>query len=146
MNAQTLMTLSKLFFAGAGLGLVLASAAFICFRIPVVISDLSGRTAAREMARLREENERKKQLIIDPVPVMQSAETTAMIPQSPRESMAAEMTVDIARPAGSLTEEMAMPGEDDAGAAELILIDSVTEAVSFRSIEELAAATLQGGL
>ena len=56
--AETLQTLSIVSFAVAGVSLIAAVFCFLFFRIPEVIGDLSGRTARRSIARMREANER----------------------------------------------------------------------------------------
>ena len=56
MSAETWGVISLCGFALAGLLFIAAVILFIVLRIPSVIGDLSGRTVAREMARMREDN------------------------------------------------------------------------------------------
>jgi hypothetical protein len=56
--SQTLSTLSIVAFVIAGVALVLGIFLFIYFKIPGVISDLSGKNAKKSIARLRESNEK----------------------------------------------------------------------------------------
>ena len=58
MNASTLNLLSIISFVAAGLFLVLAVILFIYFKIPGVISDLSGRNARKSIAKTRAYNEK----------------------------------------------------------------------------------------
>lgn len=56
--AQTLQTLSIISFAVAGVCLVLAVFFWFFFKIPMVIGDLSGRTARKSIAKMRAANEK----------------------------------------------------------------------------------------
>lgn len=56
--ADTLSLLSIISFAVAGICLVISIILWIVFRIPLVIGDLSGRTARKSIAKLRMANER----------------------------------------------------------------------------------------
>ena len=56
--AQTLQTLSIISFAVAGVCLVLAVFFWFFFKIPIVIGDLSGRTARKSIAKMRAANEK----------------------------------------------------------------------------------------
>ena len=56
MSAETWGVISLCGFVLAGLLFITAVILFIVLRIPSVIGDLSGRTVAREMARMREDN------------------------------------------------------------------------------------------
>ena len=56
MSAETWGIISLCGFSLAGILFVAAVLLFIVLRIPSVIGDLSGRTVAREMARMREDN------------------------------------------------------------------------------------------
>lgn len=58
MTAQTFSTLSIVAYAAAGLCLALAVLFFFLFKIPEVIGDLSGRTAKKNIAKIRSANER----------------------------------------------------------------------------------------
>lgn len=120
--AETLQTLSIVSFAVAGVSLIAAVFCFLFFRIPEVIGDLSGRTARRSIARMREANERD----YDPnktVPIQRiGREETDMLPDTERterleqgtgrtESLnfagtAAEETVQLRRTQTGTTEEV----------------------------------------
>lgn len=56
--AETLFTLSIISFVIAGVCFAIAVFFWIFFKIPVIISDLSGRTAKKSIAILRAENEK----------------------------------------------------------------------------------------
>lgn len=56
--AETLLILSIISFAVAGVSFVLAVFFWFFFRIPTVIGDLSGRTAKKSVARMRAANEK----------------------------------------------------------------------------------------
>lgn len=56
--AETLSTLSIISFAVAGVCLVLALFFWFFFKIPTVISDLSGRTARKSIEKMRAANEK----------------------------------------------------------------------------------------
>lgn len=56
--ADTLSLLSTISFAVAGVCLVIAIVLWVIFRIPLVIGDLSGRTARKSIAKLRMANEK----------------------------------------------------------------------------------------
>lgn len=56
--AETLSTLSIISFAVAGVCLALALFFWFFFKIPTVISDLSGRTARKSIAKMRAANEK----------------------------------------------------------------------------------------
>ena len=56
--AQKLQTLSIISFSVAGICLVLAIFFWFFFKIPTVISDLSGRTARKSIAKMRAGNEK----------------------------------------------------------------------------------------
>lgn len=56
--AETLSTLSIISFAIAGVCLVLAAFFWFFFKIPIVIGDLTGRTARKSIAKMRATNER----------------------------------------------------------------------------------------
>lgn len=56
--AETLSTLSIISFVVAGVAFVVAIFLWIIFHIPKVISDLSGRTARKSIARMRATNEK----------------------------------------------------------------------------------------
>ena len=56
--ADTLSTLSVISFAVAAVCLVLAVFLGVFFKIPTVISDLSGRTARKSIAKMRTANEK----------------------------------------------------------------------------------------
>lgn len=55
---ETLSTVSVICFIASGVCLLIAIILFIVFRIPSVISDLSGRTARKSIAKYRLDNER----------------------------------------------------------------------------------------
>lgn len=56
--AETLSTLSIIFFAVAGVCLIIAVFLFVYFKIPSVVGDLSGRTARKSIAKMRVANEK----------------------------------------------------------------------------------------
>lgn len=56
--AESLSTLSTISFAVAGICLVLAIIFWFFFKIPIVIGDLSGRTARKSIAKMRAVNEK----------------------------------------------------------------------------------------
>lgn len=56
--AETLLLISKISFAAAGICLILAIIFFISFKIPNVIGDLSGRNARKSIEKMREFNEK----------------------------------------------------------------------------------------
>ena len=58
MTADTLQLISLISFIAAGVFLIIALFLFIYLKIPRVIGDLSGRTARRNIAKLRSENEK----------------------------------------------------------------------------------------
>lgn len=55
--ADILLTVSVISFIAAGVFLVLSVLLWFTFRIPSVIGDLSGRTARKSIAKMREKNE-----------------------------------------------------------------------------------------
>lgn len=59
--AETLFTLSIISFVIAGVCFAIAVFFWFFFKIPVIISDLSGRTAKKSIAILRAENEKNNQ-------------------------------------------------------------------------------------
>ena len=56
--ADILNTVSVIFFIAAGVFAVLAIALWFLFKIPIVIGDLSGRTAKKSIERMRLNNEK----------------------------------------------------------------------------------------
>ena len=58
--AEILSLVSKIAYVVAGVSLVLALFFWFKFRIPSVISDLSGRTARKSIAKIREHNEKQQ--------------------------------------------------------------------------------------
>lgn len=55
---EILSTISIISFVLSGVCLILAILFFVKFKIPAVIGDLSGRTAKKSIARMRESNEK----------------------------------------------------------------------------------------
>lgn len=56
--ADTLSTLSIISFVVAGISLIIAVLLWFFWKIPMVVGDLSGRTAKKSIAKMRSENEK----------------------------------------------------------------------------------------
>lgn len=67
--ASALKTVSIVMFALAAFCLILSVVAFIIFKIPVVIGDLSGRNARKSIAKMRDANEKSGNKSHRPHPV-----------------------------------------------------------------------------
>lgn len=64
--AEVLSMISVIAFVLSGIGFLCAIVFWFWFKIPVVIGDLSGRTAKKSIARLRSDNEQKRKSEIMP--------------------------------------------------------------------------------
>lgn len=66
--AQTYNLISIAAFFAAGISLVVTMVCWFRFKIPKIMGELSGRTAKKSIAQMREENEKRGREIFHPVP------------------------------------------------------------------------------
>lgn len=118
MSAELLSTLSIVSFIVAGVSLVASVIIWILFKIPKVISDLSGRTARRSIATIRASNERSGNKSYRPSETnAERGKITGTMPQS-EEMDSTALLEDEMPETGLLSENKAIALEDETGLLE----------------------------
>lgn len=148
--AETLSTFSIISFVAAGVFLVAAIVIFILFKIPLVIGDLTGKTAQKSIARLRAENEKSGKKSHQPSSVnKERGEKTKPIPT--QESIGSESTTVL--PDDDVTEALrstesfdnvtdVLPTNDNYDATTELLFDLEEEGATTELLSDSHESTL----
>lgn len=136
--AEKLARLSIIFFIFAAICFAIAVFIWIYFKIPSVISDLSGRTARKSIAKMRTVNEQSKKIMPEkgsshgrPDSVSSNTNQASENPLEGTEKLRSEGTARIgsegtAQLESERTEKLRSEGTERLGATELLVDENVT--------------------